>query len=154
MSDAELLKKLKDPFEAKFVKWRVGATTQDKTQGIALAYIDAREVMKRLDDVFGVTGWQCRYSQVTDKGVVCEIGAKIGDEWVWKANGAGDTDVEAEKGAMSDAFKRAAVLWGVGRYLYYLPNEWKPIKPSGRSHKLVGTPTLPNWALPRKEATK
>jgi hypothetical protein len=45
-------------------------------------------------------------------------------EWVWKANGAGNSDVEAEKGACSDAFKRAAVLWGIGRYLYDLDSPW------------------------------
>jgi hypothetical protein len=27
---------------------------------------------------------------------------------------------------MSDAFKRAAVKWGIGRYLYRLPNVWAP----------------------------
>lgn len=145
-----MLEKLKEPFDPKFVKWRVGATSGDKTKGIALAYIDAREVMKRLDEVCGVEGWQCRYSHVTDKGVVCEIGIKFGDEWIWKANGAGETDVEAEKGAMTDAFKRAGAVWGIGRYLYYLPNKWVDLEPAGRSYKLKETPTLPSWAQPKK----
>lgn len=149
--EEDLLQKLKEPFDPKFVKWRVGATSPDKTKGIALAYIDAREVMKRLDEVFGVTGWQNRYSHANDRMVVCEIGAKVGDEWIWKSDGAGDTQVEAEKGSLSDALKRTAVLWGIGRYLYYLPNKWVDIEPAGRSHKLKQTPTLPSWAIPKEK---
>jgi hypothetical protein len=57
-------------------------------------------------------------------------------EWLWKADGAGDTDVEAEKGALSDAFKRAAVRWGVGRYLYGLPSPWVEVEPAGRSVRI------------------
>lgn len=43
-----MLKQLKNPFDPKFVKWRVGATNPDKSKGIALAYIDSREVKKGL----------------------------------------------------------------------------------------------------------
>lgn len=138
-----IIEQLKQPFDPKVVHWRVGATTQDKTKGIALAYINARDVMKRLDDVCG-DYWQDRYPF---EGC-CEIGIKIGDEWIWRSNGAGETQIEGEKGRYSDAFKRAAVLWGVGRYLYYLPNEWVALKAQGRSHVLAQTPNLPKWALP------
>jgi hypothetical protein len=143
---------LKEPFDVKVVHWRVGATNAKKlgckpweaTKGIALAYIDARDVMKRLDDVCG-DDWQVRYPF---KGC-CEVGIKINDEWIWRSNGAGETDVEGEKGMYSDAFKRAAVLWGVGRYLYYLPNTWCDLK----NGKILATPSLPKWALPKiKEA--
>jgi hypothetical protein len=40
----------------------------------------------------------------------CEIGLLIEDDWLWRSNGAGNTDFEPDKGAYSDAFKRAAVL--------------------------------------------
>ena len=50
---------------------------------------------------------------------------------MWKADGAGDTAVEADKGALSDAFKRAAVRWGVGRYLYGMPSPWVGIEKQG-----------------------
>lgn len=142
----ELDRALKRPFDPRAISWRVGATTQAKDKGIALAYIDARDVMRRLDDVFGLE-WQCRYSHAEGK-TICEIGARIGGEWVWRAGGAGDTDVEAEKGAISDAFKRAAVLWGVGRYLYEIPNSWCPIKAHGKSYVLAEAPNLPKWATP------
>lgn len=126
------LKALALPFPAKLISWRVGSTTQDKTRGMALAYIDARDVMDRLDDVCGPSGWQATYPHAGQK-TVCSIGILCGEHWVWKSNGAGDSDIEAEKGALSDAFKRAAVLWGVGRYLYSMPSPWVEIETRGRS---------------------
>lgn len=146
MDKNAMYERLKRPFDPKKISWRVGATSGDKKTGIALAYIDARDVMQRLDEVFGLD-WQCRYTHA-DAKTICEIGVKVGDEWVWRAGGAGDTDVEAEKGAASDAFKRAAVLFGIGRYLYDIPNKWVPIKPQGKSYVLEGVPPLPNWATP------
>ena len=136
--------KLARPFEPKRLHWRVGATSKDKKKAIALAYIDARDVMKRLDDVMG-DDWQCKYSHIQDGIVICEIGLLINNEWRWRSNGAGDTNVEAEKGKLSDAFKRAAVLWGVGRYLYSLPNTWVEID---QYKKLKTIPVLPAWATP------
>ena len=114
---------LKKPFPPDCISWRVGSTTKDKSKGMALAYIDARDVMQRLDDVCGPENWQCDYPHAAQK-TVCRIGIRVRDEWVWKANGAGDSDIEAEKGALSDAFKRAAVLWGIGQYLYDLESPW------------------------------
>lgn len=147
MNDLKAIERaLKRPFMASQISWRVGAVTpkQNPTKGVALAYIDARDVMRRLDDVFGLF-WQARYSHA-DRKTICEIGAKIDGEWIWRSGGAGDTDIEAEKGAISDAFKRAAVLWGVGRYLYELPNEWMLLDDSGKRLKAV--PSLPKWATP------
>lgn len=118
---------LKRPFAPEAISWRIGSTNKAKTKGMALAYIDARDVQDRLDQVCTVGGWQNRYPHAHGK-TVCEIGIFIGDEWIWKADGAGDSDVEAEKGALSDAFKRAAVRWGVGRYLYDLDSHWVEIE--------------------------
>jgi len=145
MRPLTVAEELKCPFDISKVSFRVGATTKDKTKGIALAYIDARDVMKRLDDVVGVENWQCKYSHA-ENIAICDLGIFINDQWIWKANGAGDTQVEAEKGKISDAFKRAAVLWGIGRYLYSLPNEWVALVPAGRSYKLASKPSLPKWA--------
>ena len=127
--------RLKAPFDPAKVSWRVGSMSKDKSKGMALAYIDARDVMERLDEVCTPPGWANRYPHATGK-TVCAIGIKVGDEWIWKEDGAGDSDIEAEKGALSDAFKRAAVRWGIGRYLYDIPSPWveldeyKHIKPT------------------------
>lgn len=129
------LNDLEKPFPVEKISWRLGATKKDKTQGIALAYIDARDVIERLDEVCGKGNWQNKHPHANGK-TSCSIGIKISDEWVWKENGAGDSQVEAEKGAFSDSFKRAAVLWGIGKYLYDLGNTWVNIEPAGRSYKI------------------
>ncbi len=40
------------------------------------------------------------------------------------------------KGGISDSFKRAAVLWNVGRYLYDLEPVWVAVEPRGRSYAI------------------
>lgn len=133
---ASLMERLAAPFPPELVSWRVGSTTQDKKKGMALAFIDARDVMNRLDEVVGPENWQDRYPHAGAK-TVCEIDIWCeGRGWVTKADGAGDTDVEKEKGSLSDAFKRAAVRWGIGRYLYDLPSPWVDLEPAGRSFKI------------------
>jgi len=104
MISEEIIGKLKAPFPDGVVKTRPGAS------GIKLLYIDARDVMNRLDEVVGADQWQCRYPH---RGC-CEIGILSNNEWIW----SGETQFEKEKGEASGAFKRAAVLWGIGRYLY------------------------------------
>lgn len=135
-------------FAPEKISWRVGSTTQDKTKGLPLAYIDARDVMERLDTVCGPSFWECDYPHANGK-TVCTIrcwvprGAPTDDigsaEWGWvaKSDGAGDTDYEAEKGALSDAFKRAAVRFGIGRYLYGMHVPWMAIEGRGKSFVLT-----------------
>lgn len=157
-SELTLQQKLECPFPASQVSWRVGTTNQKRiaretgnakarpTKGQLLAYIDARDVMERLDSACGFENWQCRYP-LSDSGLLlCEIGIRINGEWIWRANGAGDTQVEAEKGKCSDAFKRAAVLWGIGRYLYSLQSPWVDLDEHG---KWSQDPALPPLATIR-----
>lgn len=126
------------PFAAEEIEWRVGSTTQAKDKGMALAYIDARAVMDRLDGVCGPENWQCNYSPAPGISIICNIGVRMpGGDWIWKADGAGATEVEGEKGMLSDALKRAAVRWGVGRYLYELKSPWVSLVPAGRSYKFA-----------------
>jgi hypothetical protein len=82
--------------------------------------------------------------------------------WVTKWDGAEETDSESIKGGLSAAMKRAAVQWGIGRYLYDLPEGWAAFPANGKgpySAKIEGTyykwapPDLPGWALPRESAT-
>lgn len=134
----ELYDALCEPFPVEYISWRVGATRApyegeikdgkakdgDK-MGKPLCYVDVRAVYDRLDTVCGPDGWQDTYTQGLANSIVCNIGIRMPNgEWLWKANGAGGTDVEAEKGMMSDAFKRAGVCWGVARYLYDLDAPW------------------------------
>lgn len=129
------LQDLHKPFPAAEIEWRVGSTNSDKSSGLALAYLTARHVMERLDEVCGAENWQDRY-EFHGARTICYLSIRIGDEWVTKADGAGDSDVEAEKGAISDALKRAAVKWGIGRYLYDLGNIWVDLEQAGRSVRI------------------
>lgn len=140
----QMAEQLAAPFPASEIEWRVGTVTKDKTKGMALAYLTARAVQDRLDEVFGPDGWSSDF-QLTDKGFLCTLTCRFGDKWVRKTDGADSTQIEATKGGISGALKRAAVQLGIGRYLYYLPNVWHPLK-NGRY--LQGEPSLPAWALP------
>ena len=131
-----LLEELAKEFPPEKISWRVGSTNKDKTQGMALAYIDSRDVMERLDEVCG-EGWQCRYLPIGSDKTSCEIGIVVEGACIWRADGAGDTDFEGAKGAFSDAFKRAAVKWGIGRYLYDLDAPWVAIEAKGRSYVIA-----------------
>ena len=124
---------LSAPFPPDAISWRVGSTTQDKKKGMALAYIDARDVMDRLDEVLGPENWSDKYEYLGDR-MVCTISIRCGEggDWVDKADGAGNTDIEGEKGGISDAFKRAAVKWGIGRYLYRLDSPWVMLTENGK----------------------
>lgn len=144
--DLTLQQRLEIPFQNSQVSWRIGRKTPDKKRAKLLAYIDARDVMERLDKAVGFGNWQCRYNLAEAGLLVCEIGLRIDGEWVWRANGAGDTQVEAEKGKCSDAFKRAAVLWGIGRYLYGLPSPTVAIDQYGKWEQ---DPPLPPFATQR-----
>jgi hypothetical protein len=94
-----------------------------------LAYVDARVVMDRLDAFVGCDNWQNNYTTGVNGSIVCNLALRIPTgEWIWKADGAGATDIEGEKGALSDAFKRAAVRFGIGRYLYDIKAPWVPLE--------------------------
>ncbi|RVL48450.1 hypothetical protein CN138_08965 [Sinorhizobium meliloti] len=112
-------------FPREAISWRAQSVTKDGTKALALAYIDARDVMDRLDEVCGPESWSDRY-EFHGSRTVCYLSIRVNGEWITKADGAGDSDVEAEKGAISDALKRAAVKWGIGRYLYHIASPWVP----------------------------
>ena len=117
---------LSAPFDPSEIHWRAQTVTKDGTKALALAYLDARDVMGRLDAVCGPANWSS-YNDETQTGrVLCKLSLRCDDEWVTKTDGAGNTAVEGEKGGISDALKRAAVQWGIGRYLYDLGNVWAP----------------------------
>ena len=73
--------------------------------------------MNRLDEEVGPAYWRDEYHE-TALGVVCTLSIWTDGEWVGKTDIGTDSDIEGEKGAYSDAFKRAAVKWGIGRELY------------------------------------
>lgn len=95
-------------------KWRQGPG------GTQLAYIDARDAQDLLDKVVGPDKWQSDFKLIDGKlfgGIGIETEP---NKWVWKWDCGTESNIEEEKGQVSDAFKRACVQWGVGRFLYDL----------------------------------
>lgn len=132
----EIIAALTAPWSHDEIKWRVGSLTKDKTKTKPLAYIDARTVMERLDAAVGVENWQDRY-EFHGTRTLCYLSIRINGEWICKSDGAGDSDIESEKGGLSDAFKRASVKWGMGRELYEMKTRWMPVD---EFKQMVGDP--------------
>lgn len=143
MENKEIQKALCEPFSSEDVEWRVQNTTKDKSKGMAVAYITSRAIQKRLDETVGPYCWRVEYkpwhliggktSQICGLSVLDEAR----NEWITKWDGADATDFEPIKGGISDAFKRAAVLWGIGRYLYAMDEVWVEVEPRGNSYAIV-----------------
>lgn len=120
--------KLAGPFRPSDIEFRVGATSEDEARCLALPYITSRAVMDRLDEVCGPANWKNEYRPGPAGGVLCGIAIRLDGEWVTKWDGADNSDYEAVKGGLSDSFKRAAVKWGIGRYLYSMKAVWVACK--------------------------
>lgn len=100
------------------------ATVKERTGGggLKLQYITARQAMNRLDSVLGPENWEDSYAETKD-GLCCSITITLPDgRRVTKSDGGGFADMkeddDTEKSGYSSSFKRAAVKFGVGRYLY------------------------------------
>ena len=134
---------LNKPFKPEELSWRISHTTEKeegKPQSLYLAYVEARDVQDRLDEAFGKHNWKAEYSFVGIR-IMCKIGARVDGEWIFKEDGAGETAIEGEKGGLSDAFKRAGVVWGINRAAYSLENCWaKSTKYKTKSGKITYYP--------------
>lgn len=101
----------------------VDGEARERTQaGRTFTYISARTAMNRLDDVLGPENWWDEILRL-DKGVVTILTIRLPDgTTVSKSGMGGDAGMadagDNEKSAESDAFKRASVKFGIGRYLY------------------------------------
>ncbi len=158
-----LLWALAEPFDPRVVKWVVTATTSGtsgKKRGLVAPYADPRAYIDRLNLLFTPAGWTNEYDfeviqncpRKTREGVstsvkvmvVCRVTihgigthAGTGEEW------AGDDN--AVTGSDAQAFKRACACFGLGRYLYSVPQLWVDLDDRNLPLSL---PNLPNWALP------
>src|SRR5579872_2693116 len=147
MGVESLTEQLAEPFDADEVKFKPGVISGNRA--LALPYVDARAIQDRLDEVLGVVGWQDEYECLPDGSVVCRLRLRLGAEWITKMDVGSPSEQPDEgdrrKAAFSDALKRAAVKFGIGRYLYRLPVQWVDFDPKRR--QFSGTPTLPPEAL-------
>lgn len=161
---------LKRPFAAADVEWRIARCGKRDTRiwAMVLCYLTNRAIMDRLDEVCGPENWANQFTVAPGGGILCGIEIRIDGGWVTKWDGAEQTDIEAVKGGLSGAMKRAAVQWGIGRYLYNLDEGWAEIgqgsktteaypfrgrvpKDDGGDVFVWRPPQLPEWALPKVE---
>lgn len=163
------LKKLAEPFPADDVEWRIQSSglSGGTPWARVLAYVTARAIMARLDEVCGPENWKPRYTY-EGGGVMCHLAinvdADVGAQcWVEKSDGAEQTDIEKFKGGISSALKRAASVWSIGRYLYKLESGFTECDKNTKKHPNYGKtkdgiafswkpPDLPAWALPAETA--
>lgn len=126
------IKALTLPFKDDEIEWRLGSTTKDKKKGMLLPYVTNRAIMNRLDEVLGVENWKPSFKEI-HKGIVCSLSIRLTEngEWITKEDGADLTNIEATKGGLSDSMKRAAVQFGIGRYLYEADPVWVELNDYG-----------------------
>lgn len=106
------------------IEVKIGSYNKEKTRFTALLYKTARTDMAILDEIFGWQNWQTEHYQVKDKDF-CRISVRLSDgTWISKSDCGDETDYEAKKGESSDAMKRSAVQFGIGRELYTAPKIW------------------------------
>ena len=126
------LNALSAPFPLSAVDFKPQVMNKEKTSGMATTYVDARAVAERLDSVLPF-GWSAGYRTIhseADRFVVeCAITITLSTGRTVTRADVGESDNGANeasrhKSAYSDALKRAAVQFGVGRYLYDLPKAW------------------------------
>jgi hypothetical protein len=144
----KLAEALAAPFDPSEVKFK--PQTVSGNRALAVPFVDARVIQDRLDDVLGTRNWQDSYECLPDGAVVCRLRIRLGEEWITKEDVGGQSEQPDEgdrrKAAFSDALKRAAVKYGIGRYLYRLKPQWVDYDPQKR--QFVRQPSLPASALP------
>jgi hypothetical protein len=155
------------PFKASEVEWRIGQSgvSNGKPWATVFCYVQSRAVYTRLNEVFGVNGWKNSFEEQTDVNgklnyfqYTLSIWDKEAGHWIDKTDVAEPTAFEPFKGGVSDGAKRAAVLLGIGAYLYSLGvtfAQFHERRVEGSRKAKVGNdwfhwtpPQLPEWALP------
>ena len=137
-----LLEQLSQPFPASAIYWRAGSVSRDRQRAQALPYAEPRVYEDRLNELLP-GDWSCTFKPWGDSRIICELTiaglthSSTGEENEGFAPG---TSAEAQ------AFKRACVKFGLGRYLYDIPITW--VEYDERTRKLTETPALPKQFLP------
>lgn len=139
------------------------------SNGRDLDFISARQLYNRLDDVCGPSGWKIMF-RPTERGIIARLSIlapKGADEWEWiaKEDGGGyagmqqqgETNEEDDfKSGFSDAAKRAAVVFGIGRYLYKdgIPNWLSGDAAPRRSPHSESSGSQPSTTTPQSRSSQ
>jgi hypothetical protein len=131
------------PIQPEEIEWRVQMQTKTGKL-IVVPYITNRCVMDRFDRQFGWQNWQNEITEIQG-GFLCKITVTVPATHsapsvvLSKMDGASRTDIEPVKGGISDAMKRCAVQFGLGRSLYNYP----------RVMIEAADKYIPDWAVPQ-----
>lgn len=134
---------LKRPFPVKDINWKPGVMTgaaklwkrgdpvTKDMKALVMAYGDYRAYMNALDAICGPF-WSVRYVTWDTTRLICEltifgVTRSSTGEFDEKAN-MKQKDAPEGVNAEAQAFKRAAALFGLGRYLYSLGSKWATLK--------------------------
>ncbi|AUR96773.1 DNA repair protein Rad52/59/22 [Vibrio phage 1.232.O._10N.261.51.E11] len=164
-------KALQEMFLPEDIEWRVqqAGVAKNGPWVMAIPYLTSRAVQTRLDDAVGFGNWRNEFKEVNG-GMLCGLSILINGNWITKWDGAPENKMHPVKGVVSDSTKRAAVQWGIGRYLYQLDvvfaiaNQVESRRAAtGNYHYHKGqgqgqnmhinwaTPDLPAWAVPHED---
>lgn len=166
------LSKLAEPFEESDIEWRVastGVSSKGNPFALVVAYITARAIQRRLDEVCGPGNWKnepMTVHELRTGPIAFQVGIsiRVDGEWITKYDVSDPTDIEAVKGGFSGAMKRAGAQWGIGRYLYLLEETYAEVSEEfkkgwgkaktpdnkGGVYFWWQPPKLPGWALPKE----
>lgn len=151
---------LEVPFDPSQIEWRVMNTSKNgqPIRGQVVPYADQRAYTDRLNALFTPAGWTRKYTIHTsanfernqDKKIVAKVlvSCELTIFGLGSHSATGEEfadDPNALTAAEAQAFKRASVCFGLGRYLYYFTGTWVDLN----DHKRPKTvPQLAGWATP------
>jgi hypothetical protein len=129
---------LADKWNPDQIRWRLQTKPANPAEpkGLAVAYLNPRDIQDRLDTILGIEGWAWDWQPI-----IIEGGKVIAAKGTITIAGISKSDVgtsrideeEATKSAVTDALKRTAVLWGIGREIYKLPMQWVKARQQGKN---------------------
>ena len=169
------LSRLAEPFDESDIYWKPQAISKQTGKGIAAAFADPRVYSDRLSEILGADGWNCSYQlytipplmpnpvavvkpdeykvKLSYRGKILVVATVSIDTLNQSHSGTGESWADDENAvtiAEAQGFKRASMRFGVGRYLYDLPNDmWCDY--DGKTKKFTKTPPLPDWAKRKKK---
>lgn len=112
---------LSEPFDEKTISVKVQSFNRERTKAMLVCYLQHTDVYARIEKVD--PAWTSEVVQ-TEKGHESYlVRVKMTIKGVSRDNFGEGGDL---KGATSDAIKRAAMLFGIGRYLYDSETVWIP----------------------------
>ena len=129
-----------------------------KSGALMLLYKTARVDARVLDETVGPLNWTCDFREIKDN-LFCRIGVREREDqaFVYKEDcgiESGQDDGNEKKAEASDAFKRAAVKWGIGRELYTSPQIWAAVATVEKNGKWVLQDPYAKYVVTRFECNE